>query len=173
MKMFLCTLLSTTVLLAACSDDGFPEIIEEKIATPHVGETVEVSTYASQQYTWKKQIDTLATNGESPAQKFEALEHFATQYVTNEAELTEFTAAIIDSYTNDTYIEDVTNDDKMLTHIFQAFVVERNAIESLKYFTHAYYTTVTQAYLGTYDASSDESVQAAITMQEALAKHLQ
>lgn len=173
MKKLLFTLLSTTALLAACSDEGFPEIIEEKIATPHVGETVEISTYASQQYTWTQKIDTLKTNGETNAQKFEELERFMTQYVTNEAELNEFTAAIIASYESGTYIEDATNDDKMLTHIFQAFVVERNAIEHLKDFAHAYYMTVKNTYLHTYDATSEEAIENEAMMKEALAKHLQ
>lgn len=154
-------------MLTACSDEGFPEIVEDKKITHHVGEEAQMSTHASSRSSWQDEIITLASNGESASLKLEALEQFATQYVTNEDELAQFTTNIITDYEAYAYLQQPAQHKEMLTRIFQAFIVERNATAHLKDFMRAYYINVTSIY--TAQLVTDDAI---IKQNEAVMAHM-
>lgn len=171
-KMSLVSLI-TVIWLVGCSEDGFPEVAEEKKITEHVGEQAQISTLASQQYTWNEKITKISTNGQPAAAKFKELEQFATQYVTNAEELQQFTETVLATYGAHTYLQNDTNHKEMLTRIFQAFVVERNATEYLKDFVRAYYENITSIYTAKLTLDDEIIQQNEAIMAHALTKYAQ
>ncbi|OCS84346.1 hypothetical protein [Caryophanon latum] len=148
MRKGLVAILLVGCVLSACSDEGFPEIVEEeKKITHHVGEQAVISTYSNKEYTWHETIYTIANNGASAEEKFEELERFSVNYVTNAHELDQFIDTLITQFETNTYLQNLTDHQDVLTRIFQAFIVERNATGPLKDFSAAYFANLTGVYV--------------------------
>ena len=148
MRKGLVAILLVGCVLSACSDEGFPEIVEEeKKITHHVGEQAVISTYSNKEYTWHETIYTIANNGASAEEKFEELERFSVNYVTNAHELDQFIETLITQFETNTYLQNLTDHQDVLTRIFQAFIVERNATGPLKDFSAAYFANLIGVYV--------------------------
>lgn len=149
MRKGLVAILMVGCVLSACSDEGVSEIVEEekKEITHHVGEQAIISTYSNKEYTWHETIYTIANNGASAEEKFEELQRFSVNYVTNAHELEQFIDTLITQFETGTYLQNITDHQDVLTRIFQAFIVERNATGPLKDFSAAYFANLTGVYV--------------------------
>lgn len=109
---------------------------------------------------WEAKIAELATNADRPADKFYALETYMMGYSYSAKEVEQFKADIIADYTSGTYLNDITNDERMLTNIFKGYIVEKGSSNAaVKDFAFDYFQNMKYTYRGV-DAVDSDAVKA-------------
>lgn len=136
--------------LTACGEAEKPVPKNETIdyPTPKVSEEVQ----------WQEEITKLASNADSPADKFYALEKLLMEYKATNAEVKEFSTYIVDDYKSGSYLSGIDNHERMLSNIFKSYYVEKNSEGALKDFASDYFQNMKYTYRGV-DTVDSEAVK--------------
>ena len=155
------TLIAAFLLISCNKEDERPieteedEIIEE---TP---------------LSWGEQITVLAVNLDTAADKFYALEKYMLDYKATPHEINLFKAELLSSYKDGNYLAEPTNDELMLTRIFQSYIIENHMKESeWKQFAFDYFQNVKNVYRAV-DVPGSDAVKANEQQMNAIINHLQ
>ncbi|TKI50557.1 hypothetical protein [Lysinibacillus tabacifolii] len=143
-------------LLAACGDENEAAPKEEAPASEQAEPAKESVTAETAK--WQDEITKLATNSDSPADKFYALEKFLMEYNPTEAEVKEFSTYIVNDYKSGNYLSEIENHERMLTNIFKSYFVEKNSEGALKDFAFDYFQNMKYTYRSV-DAVDSEAVK--------------
>lgn len=124
-----------SIIVGGCTLVLFPDDDkkEEKVTqTPVKTERVEIENISSnndnglpstRKGNWKNKINKVAKSKLDESKKFDEIDQFAYSYSPSKKEVSEFVVYIIDQYTTQQYLKDISNDKKMLENIFKSTVV--------------------------------------------------
>lgn len=96
------------------------ETPEEEVTTEQIVEEEELK----EKITWTDKIKEIILKGGTETEKFEATMVLANDYTTNQDEVEQFKAELINDFKNGRYLKDITNDEYMLSMIFKTRIVE-------------------------------------------------
>lgn len=150
MKKFFYVGALSALLLTACGEEATPK---EKAPVTEQTETT------AETLNWQEEITQLASNSDSAADKFYALEKLLMEYEATDAEIKEFKTYIVDDYKSGNYLNEIDNHERMLTNIFKSYYVEKNSEEgALKDFAFDYFQNMKYTYRGV-DTVDSEAVK--------------
>ncbi|MEY2363267.1 hypothetical protein R6U76_19655 [Lysinibacillus capsici] len=149
-KLVFSSVLLLSLGLAACGEAEKPIPKNETIEYP----TPKVSEEAQ----WQEEITKLASNADSAADKFYALEKLLMDYEATDAEIKEFSTHIVDDYKSGNYLSEIDNHERMLSNIFKSYYVEKNSEGALKDFAFDYFQNIKYTYRGV-DTVDSEAVK--------------
>ena len=145
-KVVLFTALS--FLLIACNDEE-PAPLEEMEETP-------IETEEDAPLSWGQQITQISESEDNADNKFYALESYMKEYKATMPEIELFQSQTLASFKNDSYLTEIDNHEKMLTEIFQSYVLSTHVKdEAWQTFSENYYDNVTAVYRGLEETSSE------------------
>ena len=148
-KLFYVGALSA-LLLTACG--------EEKAAPKEEAPASEQAEAKAETPKWQDEITKLASNSDSAADKFYALEKLLMEYKATDAEVKEFSTYIVDDYKSGNYLSEIDNHERMLSNIFKSYYVEKNSEGTLKDFAFDYFQNMKYTYRGV-DTVDSEAVK--------------
>ncbi|PAQ15033.1 hypothetical protein CD798_08290 [Bacillaceae bacterium SAOS 7] len=138
--MFGSALLSLGLILSACGDEKTDsaepkqEVPEEKPTSQDETKTQESNSSKTDASTskpqeteendWKEKVKGVASSDKTKTEKFDEISLYAMSYTPNESELSEFENYIINEFKAGNYLNDIENDEYMLTNILKAQVIE-------------------------------------------------
>lgn len=104
---------------------------------------------------WEEQVNEIANNQQSPKEKAAAVEKLAKGYTPTAEELEEFKVHILNEFLNLKYLDDYSNDQYMLSNMFQAMALEHHDNSLLRDFAEAFYHNTKDVYTGAAKPGSE------------------
>lgn len=121
-KLIFSAALLLSLGLAGCGDDS--ETAKEK---NEAKETEQSQVGSKDVEDWGDKIKKIAGNNEVTPDKYLELERYAMNYNPTTEEVDQFKKDIIAEYKSNHYLDDITDDEYMLTNIFKSYLVINNS----------------------------------------------
>lgn len=152
--------------LGACGE----EKAAPKEEVPASEQKANEKTVTAETPKWQDEITKLASNSDSAADKFYALEKLLMEYKATDAEVKEFSTYIVDDYKSGSYLSEIDNHERMLSNIFKSYYVEKNSEGALKDFAFDYFQNMKYTYRGVDTVDSEAVKSNEEQMNEAIKK---
>ncbi|WP_155591838.1 hypothetical protein [Lysinibacillus cavernae] len=164
-KIFYIGVLSA-LLLTACGEETAPK--ENTSTTEQTDTNTKQADTNTEVFNWQEEISKLASNSDTAADKFYALEKMLMEYTATDSEVKEFSTYIVDDYKSGNYLSEIDNHKRMLTNIFKSYYVEKDSEGAIKDFAFDYLQNMKYTYRGVDTVDSEAVKSNEDQMNEAL-----